>query len=113
MSAHIKGVQENNMDEDKRPERPAGNNSTHDPLPYLVRLRISLTDDAVPEIREFKVVGYSLMEATMQAFFEATGSSVIDDAKIKVEFVGPDEPAYWQKMLGNMLNRALRIDGIR
>jgi hypothetical protein len=94
-------------DEDRKQERPGGNANTHDPLPYLVRLRIALTDDAVPEIREVKVTAYSLSEAWMQAFFEITGNGMVDPAntKVQIEFIGPDEPAYWIKMLGNAFLR--------
>jgi hypothetical protein len=91
------------MEDDSKQERPSGNTTTHDPLPYVVRLRIAMTDDAVPEVRELHVTAYSIHEAWMQAVLEATGSGVVDIAttKVQVEFIGPDEPAYWLKMLGN------------
>lgn len=89
--------------DDKQPSL-AGNRDTHDPLPYLVRLRVALTDDAVPEIQEIRVVAYSLSEAMMQAFIAVTGNGVID-SKVRVESIAPDEPEYWTRMLGNTIAR--------
>lgn len=88
------------MDDDNQ-RSLGGNTTTHDPLPYVVRLRVTHGDDAPPETREIKTVAYSALEAVMQAHMEAAGSSVIDESRVVVEWIGPDEPDYWLRMLQN------------
>lgn len=68
---------------------------THEPLPYVVRLRETLAgdDDAVPQIREERVTAYSVMEAMLQAIFLAGGTGV-EDSRYRVESIGLDLPAY-------------------
>ena len=79
---------------DKEEQRPQpGEGTTHPPLPYLVRLRLTMTDDSRPEIVEYRVVAYSLREATMQACFQA-GAVAFEGQNVTVEFVGPDLDAY-------------------
>jgi hypothetical protein len=87
---------------DEKQERPSGNSSMHDPLPYIFRLRVTVSEDLPSEVREFRVTAYSLMEGLMQAMFEASGSSVVDDAKVKVEHVTVDEQEYWRRVLGRL-----------
>ena len=72
---------------------------THDPFPYIVRLRITLDDDAAPETVERQVTAYSVFEAVVQAVMEATGGSAFDDSKIQVESISPDLPAYAQLLV--------------
>jgi hypothetical protein len=92
---------------DDRQERPSGNSNTHDPLPYIIRLRITIDEDQPSEVREFKVTAYSLMEALFQANFEAMGSSIIDNAKVKVEFIAPHEEEYWRRTMGSAVATAM------
>jgi len=79
---------------DEKPDKP-NSMLTHQPLPYLVRLREAIggNDDLAPTIREERVVAYSLMEALLQATFQAGGTGV-DDSRYRVEFIGPDLEAY-------------------
>jgi hypothetical protein len=92
------------MSDEQKPQRsPAGNNTIHDPLHYTVRIRVSRGDDLVPETRTFSVTAYSLSEAVSQVVFEATGTTIMDVDKLSIEFIAPDEPAYWVKMLANKL----------
>ena len=67
---------------------------THGPLPYIIRLRVSIDDDAPPQIREFHITAYSVIEAVFQAIFEAGGTE-LNDAKTMVDSVRPDEPAFY------------------
>jgi len=61
----------------------------HSPLPYVVRLRVAMDEDSVPEVSEFHVTAYSIFEAMMQATLQA-GGQVLDGTKIRVEDVRPD-----------------------
>ena len=65
----------------------------HEPLPYVVRLRVSAGDDAQPVVHEHRAPAYSAMDAVVQAFFSATGRAP-DDGKVVVEDVRPDINAY-------------------
>lgn len=73
--------------------KPADSVFVHEPLPYVVRLRSTLTDDAVPEVRDFHVLAYGVFEAAMQAVMEAGGLG-LEDARHRVESVSADLPAY-------------------
>lgn len=74
-------------------QKPQESIFVHEPLPYIVRLRSTLSDDAVPETREFPVLAYGIFEAWMQAILEAGGTG-IEDARHQVESISPDLPAY-------------------
>lgn len=87
-------------DDDKRPSEPGGM-VTHLPLPYMVRARVVADDDAPPQVREFRVVAYSVFEAMMQVCVEA-GSVSLDDAKVKIEEIKPDEQAYRTMFYGEI-----------
>lgn len=41
------------------------------------------------------------MEAMTQAFLEMNSALGIEEGKAKVEWIGPDIPEYWARMLGN------------
>ena len=90
------------MADEQEPQRPSGNSSVHDPLPYIVRVRLYTHEDAPPSVQEVRVNAYSLLEAVGQAMFEVTGASAVDEGKAKIEFIGPDVPEYWRRMLGNL-----------
>lgn len=58
------------------------------PLPYVVRLRVAISDDAVPEVVEHKVVAYSIADAIMQACYRSgsvIGSVVVEDVQADTE----------------------------
>lgn len=86
---------------DDKQERPVGNNNIHDPLPYKVQLRMTLGEDSVPQMHEWRGTAYSLSEAMFQAFMETSGTALTDGTKIVIESIGPDEPEYWFRILGN------------
>jgi len=66
----------------------------HEPLPYVVKLRTTISDDAPPATLEFKVVAYSVWEALSQALMEA-GATSPDGSKHTVESIGPNVAAWW------------------
>ncbi len=69
------------------------NHYAHAPLPYVVVLRVALTDDGKTERFERSVTAYSAYEAVHAAVIEAAG--VLDFAKVKIESIRPDDAAYW------------------
>lgn len=76
----------------------------HEPLPYVVRLRSTLTDDAIPEERDFHVVAYGIFEALLQATFEAGGTG-IEDARHRAVSISADVPAYLRLVAARVLER--------
>ena len=70
----------------------------HQPLPYVVKVRVTSSEDSAPQVREFRMFAYSAYEALLQAMFEAGGQS-IDDVKVKLEEIRPDLPAYLEMLL--------------
>lgn len=80
------------MADDYKPAAPS-NMFVHEPLPYTVRLREMLSEDSIPSTREFNIVAYSVFEAWIQAVAEAGGTG-IEDAKYKLEHIGPNVPHY-------------------
>jgi hypothetical protein len=66
---------------------------THHPLPYAVTVRSTVDEDSAPTVRTFTVTAYSLMEALIQASFEAGGTG-LEDQKHHIERVEPDLPAF-------------------
>ena len=79
------------MDEPKK-HKPPSDFGTHYPLPYVVRLRMVLGEDAVPQTIEVRVTAYSLMEAVLSAIMQSTGKA--DGVDYKIDNVAPDLPAY-------------------
>lgn len=76
-------------------DRTGGDALMHTPLPYVVRLRISESDDTEPRIVEVRQPAYSAMEACMQACLQASGTAALGEASnVKIESVQPDEKAY-------------------
>ena len=69
-----------------------GNFWQHMPLPYVVRVRATLSDDAPPVTAEYHLWAYSVMEAGIEASYEACGA--IDQARVVVEHIEPDLSAY-------------------
>lgn len=70
----------------------------HEPLPYIVRLRQVLSDDSVPDSREFRVIAYGLLEATMQALMEANGTPGVDPSGTwRIEAVNADAEAFFKR----------------
>jgi len=76
----------------------------HEPLPYIVELTTSLTDDDVPQLHSIKVTAYSVMEAAMQAAVQLTGSAVVDDQNARVTAIRPDV-AGWFKVIQERLRQ--------
>lgn len=66
---------------------------THAPLPYIVKVRTTLTDDSAPQITEHRVTAYSFMEALIQATMEVGGFG-LNDARYQVESISPDLEKY-------------------
>lgn len=83
------------MDDDLKPRVPSGDMNAHTPLPYSVRLRVTLSDDAVPTTETRTVIAYSVMEAVLQVAMSLTGSAGGADQKVVVEHIEPDVPAYF------------------
>ena len=73
-------------------ERKTGGESmwAHEPLPYVVRLRVTASDDAVPMVVEHRCVAYSTFEAVMQALMVTSGRPSAEESNIRVESVAPD-----------------------
>lgn len=69
---------------------------THDPLPYIVRTRSSVSDDAQPVVTEHRLTAYGVFEAVVQACVLAGGHG-LDDPKIIVEDVRPDVPEFMRQ----------------
>ena len=78
---------------------------THEPLPYLVRVRQVTDEDSPPVVSEHTITAYSLLEAMLQATINAGGSG-LDDSKIKVESVEPDLAA-WAKLAAERAVKAM------
>ena len=74
-------------------EQKSGDAFTHQPLPYIVRIRIIQNDDVVPEIQEFHIVAYSIIEAMIAGCFQAGGRG-LEDSRLKVEDIKPDIVEY-------------------
>lgn len=72
---------------------------THAPLPYIVKARVVVSEDAPAESREVRLFAYSVLEAMMQASQELGGG--FDDARVKVERIEPDVEGYLQ-MVGKL-----------
>lgn len=89
--------------EHEQPESARGGSSvwTHEPLPYVVVLRMVVDEDRPGESRECHVVAYSLLEAAMQAIYELDGKASPDGTKYKVERIGPDASAYFAALVAN------------
>ena len=66
----------------------------HSPMPYVVKLRVALSDDAAPEVVEWRGYAYSVIEAVMQAMLEHGGKTGGNDERMKVESIMPDIPEY-------------------
>lgn len=75
---------------------------SHRPLPYIVRVRVTLTDDSVPTVCEERVVAYSIMEAIVQAVAR-TGWMGVDDTRYRVEDIAPDLVAYTAILIAERL----------
>lgn len=68
-----------------------------EPLPYVVKLRTVVSDDAPPVVSEVKCLAYGPLEACLQAVMQTLGMSGAHSDKCKVETVGPDIET-WRKM---------------
>lgn len=79
-------------------DQVSGSLYIHEPLPYLVRLKVVVSDDAIPETRECRIVAYSLMEAAFSALFQ-NGGSEFDGVKYSIVSVEPDLIAYLKMKL--------------
>lgn len=64
------------------------------PLPYTVRIRMSVHEDEQAIVSEHHVVAYSLTEALQMAGMIVAGNTAIDEATIVVESVSADVEAY-------------------
>lgn len=96
------------MADDER--KAMGDTWTHQPLPYVVRLRITADEDSAPRVEEFRVTAYSIIEAMMQANFLAGGSGVSGESdKYKVEEIMPDMPAYLAMFVANSALAARQV----
>lgn len=73
---------------------------SHEPLPYVVTVRVALDDDHAPELRQIKLVAYSVIEAMVQASIIAGGSIGHEDARVKVERIDADVEAYHAQIGG-------------
>jgi len=81
------------MSEEKRPSEP-GTVFTHLPLPYIVHARVVVSEDAPAETTTVSVMAYSMFEAIFQVTQQLGGQPGLDDARVKIDKVEPDLPAY-------------------
>jgi len=62
----------------------------HHPLPYVIRARVMVSDDTPQEQHMLhKIYAYSIIEAMFQACI-LLGGTGMEDAKIKIDAIGPD-----------------------
>lgn len=80
------------MPEDEKPQKPS-DTFTHPPLPYVVTLRTAADDDSPARTVDYHLMAYGVMEAILQAIFQAGGSG-LEGEKHKVEKVEPDMKEY-------------------
>lgn len=68
----------------------------HEPLPYIVRLRVAVDEDSAPTVKVFRVTAYSIVEAMAQAMISAEATTVDLGAHVqfRVEDVVPDISRY-------------------
>lgn len=92
------------MSDEKKPTEPR---LVHEPLPYVVRLRSTLTDDEIPQEREFHVVAYDVIESVIQAVMEAGGMG-LEDQRHHVVSVSADLPAYVRMVSARLLEKVGR-----
>jgi hypothetical protein len=86
---------------------------THIPLPYVVRVRVAVDDDAPPECREYRVVAYSVVEAMIQVSLQLTSAMDLSASmQIRVEHIAPDTGAY-AALYGDALVAASLLRGPR
>lgn len=78
---------------DNQSSKPVGDMFVHAPLPYIVTVKSTMDDDAVPSIQTVNVVAYSILEAMLQATTQVGGKG-FDDEKHRVERIEPDVPAF-------------------
>lgn len=75
---------------------------THEPLPYVVRLRETMGDDTMPVSHEERLVAYSVYEAMMQAIFQAGGHAP-SETRFTIESIEPDVPAYYAMLAARVV----------
>lgn len=71
----------------------------HAPVPYIVKLRLTASDDAAPLAKTWRGYAYSVLEACMQSSFEVGGTLGADTSKIVIESVGPDVETFEADLL--------------
>lgn len=65
----------------------------HDPLPYVVALRIGLDEDAPTSDYEWRGYAYSIFEAMMQATIGATGDA---NGSVRIVSILPDIAEFYR-----------------
>lgn len=80
----------------------------HEPVPYIVRVRVVVDPDRPPEVVVQRLVAYSVIEAVYQAIVMTTGLVDIEAHKIHVEDIRPDLPAYMLQVMEQAVTRASR-----
>lgn len=96
--------------DEKRPSEP-GTMFTHLPLPYVVHVRVMMSEDAFPETHIVRLMAYSIFEAMCQASQQLGGGTILDDAKVKIERIEPDVPEYQRIFYGYIA--AVASQGVR
>jgi hypothetical protein len=87
-------------DDLKRPTSSGGDMFCHGPMPYVVEMRLTLTDDEAPRSETWRGYAYSLLEAMLQASM-AVGGKGVSDERVKVIFIGPDLVTYVTDLVAN------------
>lgn len=82
-------------------------NDPHEPLPYLVTLRVVYGQDQPPELHTRPVDAYSLSEAVMAACLELQ-DLLPSKAIVTVQQAGPDIER-WRKMVRDLRDAAARL----
>ncbi len=78
----------------------------HAPLPYVVTVRVMISEDAPPQRIEHKVVAYSLYEAIFTAVIQSTGAASLNDARCVIESVAPDTMEWTRMKLMQVMSKA-------
>lgn len=81
--------------------------TNHEPLPYVVTLRVMLHDDGPAQRVEWRGYAYSVTEAMLQAMFEHVGLVGANDEHIKVERITPDLTEYVAYVTRTEIEKAL------
>lgn len=88
------------------PSNTINNFWVHEPLPYIITVRSTVSDDAAPVEQDYPETAYSIFEAILQAVSEAGGTG-LDDVKHKAVRIRPDTLHFKALLMSTMANAFL------